>query len=534
MNQSRRAFSRALSLGALGATIPAVGESGQSHVDGDTPTSVYNVKERIPEAGKSILITGQIQALIDECSEQGGGYIYFPAGEYLTGSLILRDNTFLYLTPGATLFGSTEISHYTEAAGNSLIYAGGSSNFGIMGQGTINGNGDFFWRGKERPYDRPDRFLLFEDCRDIRISGITFLNSPNWNLELRRCDFAWIDGVSMICEMDAPNTDGIDPVSSSHVFISNCYFELGDDAICPKSHGTRPTEFVVVENCVIKSDDSAIKLGTGSEAPIRNLVFNNIIIKDTQYGIALFAKDGGTFENIRFSNITIESARTEDGRTDRPRGSYPIFADIERRRPDSPLSAINDIHFSNITINSHDGHCLFLGQPDRPIEGLHFSDITFRLERHRAFEGNKKPRGNRSLTDRAANDYSHIPSNFTFAHVDGLHIEGLNIQDVDDSGDMERHMVWGYDVHHVLVRGFSNRLRHANNELSQINLRDVSDVEISSSRPTTTSAPFLSLEGAATSGVILMNNNFGKLDRIVGARSEVSDTALTEFNNLRK
>ena len=81
------------------------------------------------------------------------------------------------------------------------------------------------------------------------------LNSPNWNLELLNCDWAWIDGVSMISDLNSPNSDGIDPTSSSHVYISNCYFELGDDAICPKSRGTKPTEYVVVENCIIKSKD---------------------------------------------------------------------------------------------------------------------------------------------------------------------------------------------------------------------------------------------------------------------------------------
>lgn len=495
--------------------------------------SMYNVQELIAKTGKSTLITDELQNLIDTCSAGGGGTIYFPAGDYLTGSIVLKNNTFLELGPGATLYGSTDLNDYPEhEKGQSLIYAQGAHNFGIIGQGTLDGNGDFFWRGKERPYNRPDRFILFYDCQNIRINDITMLNSPNWNLELLNCDFAWIDGVSMISDMDSPNSDGIDPTSSSHVFISNCYFELGDDAICPKSRGTKPTEYIVVENCIIKSDDSAIKLGTRSEAPIRHLVFNNIIIKDTQYGIAFYAKDGGVFEDIRFSNIIIESARNEDGKTDRPSGSYPLFLDIERRKPDGPLTAINDIHFSDITINSKDGHCLFLGQPDQHIENLFFSNIQFNLETHRTLEGSKKPRGVRSLRDRAANDYSHIPSNFTFAYITNLQIDGLRIRDHDTSGQYERHMIWGYDVHDIQIENFSNHLATPNRQLAQMKFIDATAIEIIKSRPAAMPTPFLHLEGSKTSDVMLLNNNFKKLGTMVKLGNGFDTSELLQVNNV--
>lgn len=496
--------------------------------------SVYNVKTFIPETGQSTLITGKLQALIDRCSAEGGGTVYFPAGDYLTGTLFLKDNTFLELSPGATLYGSKDINDYPEHdRGRSLFYAKGASNFGIVGQGTINGNGDVFWRGKERPYNRPDRFMLFNECRDIRLDGITMLNSPSWNLELLNCDFVWIDGISMISDLDSPNSDGIDPTSSSHIYISNCYFELGDDAICPKSRGDKPTEYMVVENCIIKSDDSAIKLGTRSEAPIQHLVFNNIIIKDTRYGLAFYAKDGGTFRDIRFSNIIIESARNEDGKPDRPSGSYPIFMDIERRTPDSPMSSINDVHFSDITINSKDGHCLILGQPDQKIENLFFSNIDFNLQIHRTLEGSKKPRGTRTLTERAANDYSHIPANFTFAHVKYLKIDGLTIRDEDQSGNYERHMIWGYDVHDVLISGFENRLAVPNRELAQLVFKDASSIEISASRPTVTPAPFLRLEGGGTRDVLLLNNNLRNFDKIVDSDEAFDNNQFLELNNIK-
>jgi hypothetical protein len=291
---------------------------------------------------------------------------------------------------------------------------------------------------------------------------------------------------------------------------------------------------MVVENCIIRSDDSAIKLGTRSEAPIRNLVFNNIIIKDTQYGIAFFAKDGGTYENVRFSNITIESPLNENAKGDRPSGCYPIFMDIERRTPDSPMSAINDIHFSDITINSKDGHCLFLGQPDQKIENVYLSNITFNLERHRTFAGSKKPRGTRTLTERAANDYSHMPANFTFAHIKSLYLNNLIIRDFDTSGEYERHMIWAYDVHDVRVNGFTNEMAMPNKARAQLLFKDASGIAISGSRPAGTSAPFLFLEGSETRDITLLNNNFQRLDDIVKMDRAFDRAELTQLNNLKK
>ncbi|MEL7162411.1 MAG: glycosyl hydrolase family 28 protein, partial [Bacteroidota bacterium] len=322
----------------------------------------FSVKAHLPHTDKTVNGTRVIQQLIDSCHATGGGTVFFAAGDYLTGSLELKENVFLELAAGATLYGSTKITDYPEEKKASLIYANGANNIGIRGPGTINGQGDNFWRGQEHPITRPDRLILIENGKNVRFSDLTILNSPNWNLEVRFCDGVWIEGITMHAERKAPNTDGIDPVSSSNVFISNCYIDVGDDAICPKSRAGIPVENLVVENCVLISDDAAIKLGTRSEDPIRNCLFSNIIIRNSDYGIAFFNKDGGTFENIRFDNIHIET--TDDAAADwtKPPGTYPIFVDLEHRpsskRAGRPLGKIKNVFFSNITIDAPQGRCL--------------------------------------------------------------------------------------------------------------------------------------------------------------------------------
>ena len=496
--------------------------------------SHYKVNEYIKNTGKSVLITTQLQNLIDQCSKAGGGYIYFPAGEYLTGTIELKDNTYLDLAPGATIFGSSQMIDYPVEGKDrkSLIYSNGANNIGIIGKGTINGQGDLFWRGKSKPITRPDRFVLFESSTNIKIEDVLFINSPNWSIEVRLCDGVWIDGISIINERKSPNTDGIDPVSSKNIFISNCYIETGDDAICPKSIGDIPNENMVVTNCVLISDDSAIKLGTRSETHIRDAVFSNIIIKNTEYGIAFYAKDGGTFENIRFNNIYIQSTIDMQADSTKPMGTYPLFIDLEKRDEDSKLGAVKNIFFDNITIDSQDGHCVFFGQPESRLENIQLSNINFTVHERKSYDGSMKPRGVSSLKNKAANDFSDAPSHFTFAHVDGLNIDNLSIHDLSTNPHNERHMIWGYDVNQVTISDFKNDQQVANKKLAQFHFKESTSVEVKSCTPAFSVSSFLSLEGEGSKNVVLHNNNFLKLKNIVEFKKAFQSKELIELNNL--
>ena len=58
------------------------------------------------------LSTEAIQCAVDACSAAGGGRVVVPAGQYATGTLVLRSHVNLYLEQGATLYGSTDLRDY--------------------------------------------------------------------------------------------------------------------------------------------------------------------------------------------------------------------------------------------------------------------------------------------------------------------------------------------------------------------------------------------------------------------------------------
>ena len=105
------------------------------------------------------LNTAALQAAIDACAARGGGTVYLPAGRYLTGALFFRDHITLHLDAGATLLGSQDPADYPIISNRwegveQLTYApllagSGLENITITGRGTIDGQGDPWWRAHQ-------------------------------------------------------------------------------------------------------------------------------------------------------------------------------------------------------------------------------------------------------------------------------------------------------------------------------------------------------------------------------------------------
>ena len=478
------------------------------------------------------MCTQSIQAAIDSCAQSGGGYVLVPSGRFLSGTIFLKDHVYLKLSPGAVLLGSKNLSDYTLPF---LIYAENAHDLGIIGQGTINGQGDFFWRGKQRPFHRPERTINFENCQDVLIRDVNIRNSAAFNIAFEDCDHVTITGVSIVNDLAAPNTDGIDPISSSNVFISNCYIETGDDAICPKSHNVKkPLENLVVTNCVLISDDSAIKFGTASRGVIRNCSFSNIVIRNTQYGIGFYMKDGGSFEDIQFSNISIETVAPDSMRPDRSTNSYAIFMDIEKRNEQSKFGVIRNIIFNDMTINTADGNCLFAGMPEQKIENVTLDNVRMRVFHRTDLSGRHKPRGTRKLKNIAVNDYAHISSHFTFAYINGLNIRNLFIQDDTPDNQFERYAIWANDVDNVVIEGFQQRQAVRNTGMSVFKLRNARDVSIRACEPDSPNTVFLELAGGRTRDISLFGNDFTKVGADIRLLGNIHKKVVAKVGNRRK
>jgi hypothetical protein len=462
--------------------------------------------------------TAAIQKAIDACSRNGGGTVFLAPGNYLSGTIVLKSDVALHLEPGATIWGSRQMSDFNP---RHLIYAHGAENIAIEGGGTINGNGEAFWYPDFRPHEhRPSPYIELQECRNVRIRDVHIRNTPGWAIHPVNCDGVWIRGISIVSPMQGPNTDGIDPDSSRNVFISDSYIETGDDCIVLKTTGrtglpARACENVAVTNCVLVSDDTAIKLGTESFGDFRHISFSGCVIRGTRVGLGIYAKDGGTFEAVTFSGIIMETYPTHPDKIE-----YPIFVDLEKRKPESKPSLVRDISFNDLVIHTR-GRALVGGMPDHPLENISFRNIFMRVAGFVPVEGVRKTRGSANvLATGRETDYAEVPAAFIFANVRNLELQGVRV--AWDSADAapERHAIYAAHVDGLRISDFTGRQAVPGGKLAAIGLDSVRNVLVTGSRAADGAGVFLGTRETSREQIVLEGNSLAKV------RSQVEQGAI--------
>ncbi len=190
--------------------------------------------------------TVALQAAIDGCAAKGGGDVRLAAGTYLSAPLALRSHVRLLLEKGAILLGSPDIDDYPVREDAkwrrvSLLHADKVTDIAIVGEGTVDGQGQIWWtrqlnRAKGSPEDPRPMLVDITNSSKILFEGVTLQNSPQYNIITFVCDGLTVRNVRILNPgRGAPNTDGIDPLSTSHVLIEHTYIDTGDDNIAIKS-----------------------------------------------------------------------------------------------------------------------------------------------------------------------------------------------------------------------------------------------------------------------------------------------------------
>lgn len=149
---------------------------------------VFNVRDQGARGDRATNDQRAIQSAIDACKHAGGGTVIFPRGDFLSGTLRLASGVTLHLKAGATLWASTNRRDYPAGASH-LLVADNARRISITGSGVINGQGtaDYGarWGVSAKPPFRTG-ILLFTDCQDVSMDGVTILNSDAWTLHFKR------------------------------------------------------------------------------------------------------------------------------------------------------------------------------------------------------------------------------------------------------------------------------------------------------------------------------------------------------------
>ena len=358
--------------------------------------------------------TAAIGKLIDQVEAAGGGTIYFPAGQYVTGTITLKSNMTLYLDAGAVLLASDIRSEYPfiddklipgwdGVTKGAIITAFHAENIAVMGRGKIDGRGYNWWHkstdGTTR--DGRPRTLQFFSCENIRIDGITIVNSPMWTIHPVCCNNITVHGVTIQNPWDSPNTDGINPESCSNVHISNCHIDVGDDCITIKS-GTqndnyqrkKPCENITISNCTMDNGHGGVVIGSEMSGGVKNVVISNCVFCGTDRGIRIKTrrKRGGTVEDIRVTNIVMNEVFCPiviNGFYRCAAKPYELEELFTREKrplaPDTPT--FKNIYISNVTARGcTSAACFMMGIPESPITGVSIDNFVVDMK-----QGEVKP-----------------------------------------------------------------------------------------------------------------------------------------------
>jgi hypothetical protein len=271
----------------------------------------YNVRHYGAKGDGKTLDTAAFQAAIDACANDKGGTVLVPPGEFLIGSIELKNNVTFHLAGAARLLGSTNIDHYKKDVEDvpwgkyALIYAVDSENLSIEGKGTIDGQGAKFLPGAKDDGDRlPGRprvqLTIFLRCKNLTIRDVALVNSSYWCTHFNRCRHVNVNGVRIHNRVNF-NNDGLHFDDCEHVKISNCHVVCEDDA-CALFGSTRD---VTVTNCTFSTRWSVFRFGGGAS---ENITVSNCVIHDT-FGcpIKMQVDKGSRMENMIFSNLIMNN-----------------------------------------------------------------------------------------------------------------------------------------------------------------------------------------------------------------------------------
>ena len=378
-----------------------------------------SVGDKVAEADERKLDTARIQKALDTCKPGMAVELKGAAGKdaFLTGPLELRSGVTLLIEAGVTLFGSRDAAVYEmtgpDMAGGlcgtiakavpavfpappraaavkggcrPLIAATNVKDAAIMGGGVIDGRGyatflgkDYSWWQMARKAEPKNekyyssRLIVANKADGLILYGITLHNSPNFHVSVNGTNGFTAWGVHLVTptdkSMDARNTDGIDPGSSTNITVAHSWIDNGDDNIAIKTgvshmsvldnhfyngHGMSigsetysGQSFLLVDGLTEDHTTSGIRIKSNVTrgGPVHDLVYRNICMRGVKNPIAI---------SPYYTNQTVEPYEDPKYEGDRiPDYKAITIENVVSETPgDILIAGLNEAHRTEVTLRN--------------------------------------------------------------------------------------------------------------------------------------------------------------------------------------
>ena len=341
--------------------------------------------------------TAAIQSAIDACAAKGGGTVRLTAGTYLSAPIVLRSNITLELEKGATLLGSPDHADYpakTEFRSpglQSLVSATHAENVAISGEGAIDGQGESWWQMARtvhdagvmgNPHPRP-RLVVFDHCKHVRVEGVTIQNSPMWQLVSYYSDDVLIHNVRILAPPRSPNTDAVDPFSSSNVRIDHLYADVGDDNIAIKSGainspgGDEPARDITITDCTFLHGHG-LSIGSEIAGGAHNIVAERIHFEGTDNGIRIKANRdrGDDVSNLVFRDIDMKDVKNPIVISEYYPRILPPVGEVKPEPVTRLTPHFHNIVLQNVTATGGEMAGAIVGLPEAPVNDVVLQNVS--------------------------------------------------------------------------------------------------------------------------------------------------------------
>lgn len=409
------------------------------------------------------LNTSAINSAINACNKAGGGVVVVPTGIWLSGPIVLKSNVNLHINRDAILLFTKDFDQYPLVAGNweglpsarnqSPISGKNLENVAITGSGIIDGNGDAWrmvkkdkltdtqwknlvasgglvsedkktWYPSEKTvkgtqtkqpgvllngktvkdfedikdFLRPNLIVL-ESCKKVLLEGVTFQNSPAWNLHPLLCTDITVRNVQVKNPWYAQNGDGIDLESCKNALIENSTFDVGDDGICIKSgrdeEGRKrgiPTENVIVRNCIVYHAHGGFVIGSEMSGGVKNMIVSNCSFIGTDIGLRFKTTRGrgGVVEKIYISDINMKDIVGEallfdmyyEAKDPVPLAGEQRAAPVVETFPVTDATPLfKDFHVRNVVCNGAAKAIFVRGLPEMNIADIYLDNMVIKAKK---------------------------------------------------------------------------------------------------------------------------------------------------------
>ncbi len=504
------------------------------------PLGVYNVRGFGAKGDGKQFDTEAVQRAIDACAADGGGVVYLPKGEYLSATLVLKNNVNLHLAAGARILATGKVEDY--ATRQCILFARDARQIAVTGPGIIDG------RGKGTS-GRRYRVIRFERCRDILLADAEFRDSSEWCTHLSECQGVRIHGVRIDSAVNG-NNDGFDIDSCQDVVISDCHIRCGDDAIALKTNTDAPCRNITVTNCVLSSRWAAFRFGPEARGNFENITVSNCVIHDTfGCGIKLQMNEGAQMKDILFDNLVMENVTgpislrlanwvkgllQREGNESRPVGKFQnvFFNNIRARIAPDSIPSMFGGEVAGKPYPGEQRSCISItGVPGHPIQGISLSNIHVTFPGGgTALEAARRDVPDMQDTYPEYFMFGILPAYGLYAH----HVRGLSLNNV-------RFELASQDLRPALVCDDIEDLELSNfqadggaNSESLIRLQGARRVFIHGSRPLSEVGTFLRVEGGGTTDVGLAGNDLRLARKPFESAAGAAQSSVAMVSNLGK